>query len=174
MSIAPTLQRYLASQHIDYDLVAHQATLSSMHTAGACQIPADRLAKGVVLRTGEGYVLAVLPACHRLRRSDLTGRFGKACALATEHELDQLFPDCVHGAVPAIGECYGLDVIVEDRMRDAPEVYFEAGDHATLVHLSQMQFARLTAHAPHGHFTSAADLKFLHHLPQTGPGTSNR
>jgi len=154
VSIAPTLQRYLASHHIDYDLVAHQATASSMHTAGACQIPADRLAKGVVLRTGDGYVLAVLPACLRVRCGDLTGRFGKACALATEHELDQLFPDCVHGAVPAVGECYGLDVVVEDSLHDAPEVYFEAGDHTTLVHLSQAQFARLTAHAPHGCFTT--------------------
>ena len=156
MSIAPILQRYLASHHIDYDLIAHQATASSMHTAGACQIPADRLAKGVVLRTGDGYVLAVLPACQRLRRGDLTGRFGKACTLASEHELDQLFPDCVHGAVPAVGECYGLDVVVEDSLRDAPEVYFEAGDHTTLVHLSQAQFARLTAHAPHGRFTTTS------------------
>jgi Ala-tRNA(Pro) deacylase len=154
--IAPTLQRYLASRHIDYDLVAHKATMSSMHTAGACQIPADHLAKGVVLRTSEGYMLAVLPACHRLRRSDLTGRFGKECVLATEHELDQLYPDCAHGAVPAVGECYGLDVVVEDSMHEPPEVYFEGGDHATLVHLSQAQFARLTAHAPRGHFTTPA------------------
>jgi Ala-tRNA(Pro) deacylase len=156
VSIAPTLQRYLTNRHINYDLVAHQATMSSMHTAGACRIPADRLAKAVVLRTGDGYMLAVLPASHRIRRSDLKARFGSDCALATEHELDQLFPDCAHGAIPAVGECYGLDVVIEDSMRDPPDVYFESGDHATVVHMSQEQYARLTADAPHGCFTTSA------------------
>jgi Ala-tRNA(Pro) deacylase len=154
VSIAQTLQKYLARQHVDYDLVAHAATLSSSATAGACRIPPDRLAKGVVLRTGDGYVLAVLPACHRLRCGNLRARFGKDCALATEHELDQLFSDCAHGAVPPVGECYGLDVILDDSMREQPEIYFEGGDHATLVHMSQRHFARLTANAPHGCFTT--------------------
>jgi len=154
VSIAPILQRYLASRHIDYDLIAHELTLSSAGTAGACHIPADRLAKGVVLRTGDGYVLAVLPACHRLCRGHLRARFGRDCALATEHELGQLFPDCVHGAVPPVGECYGLDVILDDSVREQPEIYFEGGDHATLVHMTQPQFARLTGNAPHGCFTT--------------------
>jgi Ala-tRNA(Pro) deacylase len=154
VSIAPTLQKFFARRHVDYDLVAHAVTLSSSATAGACRIPVDRLAKGVVLRTGDGYVLAVLPACHRLRRGDLRARFGKNCALATEHELDQLFPDCAHGAVPPVAECYGLDVILDDSMREQPEIYFEGGDHASLVHMSQLQFARLMANAPHGRFTT--------------------
>jgi Ala-tRNA(Pro) deacylase len=154
VSIAATLQKYLAGRHVDYDLVAHAASLSSSATAGACGILPDRLAKGVVLRTGDGYVLAVLPAGHRLRCGDLRARFGKDCALATEHELDQLFPDCAHGAVPPVGECYGLDVILDDCMREQPEIYLEGGDHATLVHMSQLQFARLTANAPHGCFTT--------------------
>jgi Ala-tRNA(Pro) deacylase len=153
MSIAPTLQNYLTARHVDYDLVAHQATASSMHTASTCHIPADRLAKGVVLRAGDGYVIAVLLASHRISRGDLRRRFGKACALATEHELDQLFPDCAHGAVPPLGECYGLDVVIEDTVSEPPDIYFEAGDHATLVHVSQAQFERLMAHAPHGCFT---------------------
>lgn len=156
MSIALTLQRYLASRHIDYCVVAHQTTLSSKHTAGACRIPADHLAKGVVLRTGEGYVLAVLPASHRLKREDLKRRFGKRCAFATEHELDQLFPDCAHGAVPAVGECYGLDVMVDESLYDPPDVYFEGGDHTTVVRISQAQFARLTENALHGYFTTRA------------------
>jgi Ala-tRNA(Pro) deacylase len=154
MPIAPTLGHYLANRHVDYDLVAHQATASSLHTAGTCDIPADRLAKGVVLRAGDGYVLVVLPASHRISRGDLKARFGRDCEFATEHELDQLFPDCAHGAVPPLGDCYGLDVLVEDSMREPPEIYFEAGDHATLVHMSQAQFERLTAHAPHGCFTA--------------------
>jgi Ala-tRNA(Pro) deacylase len=152
MSIAPTLRTYLASKHVDYDLVEHQATDSSERTAAESRIPADRLAKGVVLRTNEGYVVVVLPASCRLRHGDLRGAFGRDCTLASEHELDQLFPDCAHGAVPPLGESYGLDVLVDDRLTEQPDVYLESGDHATLVHMSQVQFAKLMASAQHGRF----------------------
>jgi Ala-tRNA(Pro) deacylase len=152
MSIAPTLRNYLARKHVEYDLVAHAATEASMPTAEACRIPADCLAKGVVLRTGDGYVLVILAASYRIRRAELKEKLGEKVALATEHELDQLFGDCAHGAVPGIGECYGLDIMVDDSIRAQPEVYFEGGDHTTLVHMSGAQFARLTADAPHGSF----------------------
>jgi len=152
MSIAPTLQSYLASKHIDYDLIAHQATDSSERTAAECRIPADRLAKGVVLRISEGYMVVVLPASCRLRHGDLKEAFGRDCTLASEHELDQLFPDCAHGAVPPLGESYGLDVLLDDRLAAQPDVYLESGDHATLVHVNQAQFARLMANARHGCF----------------------
>jgi Ala-tRNA(Pro) deacylase len=147
MTIAPTLQKHLARKHIEYDLVPHPPTMSSIPTARACYVPAYLLAKGVVLRTREGYVLAVLPASHRLRRADLKGQFGEDFALATEHELDQLFRDCAHGAVPPVGECYGLDVVVEDSIREQPDIYFEGGDHTTVAQMCRAQFARLTADA---------------------------
>jgi len=152
MPIAPTLQNYLARKHVEYELVAHTATAASMPTAAACHIAPDALAKAVVLRIRNGYVLAVMPASCRIRHAELKETLGEEFALATEQELDQLFADCARGAIPAIGECYGLDVVIEDSIREQPGVYFEGGDHSTVVHVSQAQFARLTANAPHGHF----------------------
>jgi Ala-tRNA(Pro) deacylase len=146
--IARTLQTHLDHKHIEYDLIPHAPTAASMPTAEASRIPGDCLAKGVVLRGRDGYLLAVLPASHRLRLADLRDQLGEHYVFATEHELDQLFPDCAHGAVPPVGECYGLDLVVEDSIRRQPDVYLEGGDHATLVHVSQAQFARLTADAP--------------------------
>ena len=99
-------------------------------------------------------MLAVLPASRRISRVDLKAELGEDFALATENELEQLFEDCVLGAIPPIGECYGLDAVVETTVCDQPDVYFEGGDHATLVHVSQAQFAELTGHAPHAHFAA--------------------
>jgi Ala-tRNA(Pro) deacylase len=73
--------------------------------------------------------------------------------LADERDLGRLFQDCAPGAVPPIGECYGLDVIVDDSIQQQPEVYLESGDHETLVHMSQTQFARVMAQAQHGRFS---------------------
>jgi Ala-tRNA(Pro) deacylase len=71
MSIAPTLQRYLTAENVQYDVIPHDPTVSSTRTAEACRISGDRLAKAIVLRRNAGYMLAVLPASHHLRLSDL-------------------------------------------------------------------------------------------------------
>jgi Ala-tRNA(Pro) deacylase len=152
MAIAPTLQKYL-DQNVTYEVIPHEPTLSSMHTAEACHISGDGLAKGIVLRRDDGYMLAVLPASHHIRLSDLRRQIGNNVDLAGEMEIDQLFRDCAHGAVPPVGECYGLDVIVDDSIQEQPEVYLESGDHETLLHMSQAQFARVTAQAQHGRFS---------------------
>ena len=70
MTIAPTLQTYL-DQNVTYDLIPHEAAMTSMRTAQACHIPGDCLAKGIVLRRNSGYALAVLPASHHIHWPDL-------------------------------------------------------------------------------------------------------
>ena len=152
MAIAPTFQRYL-DQHVMYGVIAHEPTTSAMRTAQARHIPGDCLAKGVVLRDDSGYMLAVLPASHHIRMSGLRLQFGNDVELAGEGEIDELFHDCAHGAVPPIGECYGLDTIVDDAIDGQGDVYLEAGDHMTLVRLTHAQFAKLTADARHGRFS---------------------
>ena len=95
-----------------------------------------------------------LPASHRLNLPDLKEKLGADLVMANETEINRLFADCAHGAVPAVGRCYGLDLIVDDSIRAQPEIYIEAGDHETLLHLTHAQFERLTANAPHGRFST--------------------
>jgi Ala-tRNA(Pro) deacylase len=155
MSIAPTFQQYLTAENIKYDVIPHQPTMSSMRTAEACQISEDCLAKGVVLRRdrGEGYLLAVLPASHHVQLSGLRDEFGEDVQMAEEAEIDRLFWDCAHGAVPPVGRCYGLPVVVDESINAQPEIYMEAGDHRTLVHVGRAQFAHMTVDARHGRFS---------------------
>jgi Ala-tRNA(Pro) deacylase len=152
MSIAPTLQRHLDS-NVTYDVITHETTMSSTRTAQACHVPGDALAKAIVLRRDGGYMLAVLPSSHHIRLGDLKREIGEDVGLANEGEIRPLFPDCALGAVPPVGECYGLDVIVDDSIREPPDVYLEGGDHMTLVHVDRAQFARLMAEARHGRFS---------------------
>jgi len=105
------------------------------------------------LRHDGGYLLAVLPASHHIHLADLRRQVGDDVDLADEQEISSLFPDCAFGAVPPVGECYGLDVIVDDSMQERPDVYLEGGDHMTLVHMDQAQFSRLMAEARHGRFS---------------------
>jgi Ala-tRNA(Pro) deacylase len=153
MTVAPTLQKYL-DQSVTYDLIPHAPTLSSTRTAEACHVPGEALAKAVVLRRDGGYMMAVLPASRHLHMSALKSQLGHHVDLASEKEIAELFVDCDIGAIPPLGECYGLDVIVDDSIDARGDIYLEGGDHATLIRMTGEQFARLTAKAWHGHFST--------------------
>src|SRR5947209_9691141 len=152
MPLAPTLQKHL-DQNVTYEVMTHDPTMSSRRTAQACRVSGDRLAKAIVLRRDGGYMLAILPASHHIRLADLRTQLGEDVDLAAEGEIDALFGDCAQGAVPPVGDCYGLDVIVDDSIDRQSDVYLEAGDHATLIHLNHAEFAKLTADARHGRFS---------------------
>jgi Ala-tRNA(Pro) deacylase len=152
MTIAPTLQKHLDS-NVTYDMITHEPTMSSSRTAQACHVPGDYLAKAIVLRHNGGYMLAVVPATHHADLHELKRQIGDDVVLADEAEIRRLFPDCTLGAIPPIGTCYELDVIIDDSIEQQPEIYLEGGDHTTLVHLSRMQFQQLMADARHGRFS---------------------
>src|SRR3954447_3934281 len=141
MGIALTLKQYLDGQHAPYDVMVHERTA----TARACEVRAACLAKGVLLRDGRGYLLAVLPASRQL----------DAAALATEEEAGAVFRDCASGAVPPIGPAYGLETVVEERLLAEADVYFEGGDHESLVHVRGEAFRELVCGARHGRFAHA-------------------
>jgi Ala-tRNA(Pro) deacylase len=70
--------------------------------------------------------------------------------LATDRELVELFKDCEPGAWPPLGPAYGIDTILDQSLVEATDIYFEAGDHRALVHLSGGDFIKLMANALRG------------------------
>ena len=79
---------------------------------------------------------------------------GRPLSLADEDEIGRMFPDCELGAVPPVGDPYGLPVMVDDALAVQPDIYFEAGDHLSLLHVSGEQFADLMQDVQHGRFSS--------------------
>ncbi len=153
MTIGRKLKEYLADARVDYDLVEHPRTECSSRTAQAAHIPGDRLAKGVVLQHDDGYVLAVVPSTHRVEVGSLERTFGCNLDFATEPEIADLFSDCRLGAIPPTGAAYDVTTVVDDSLTGQPEVWFEGGDHRTLVHVSGDGFRRLMAEARHAHIS---------------------
>jgi Ala-tRNA(Pro) deacylase len=121
MSIAVTLARYLTQQGVPYDVVQHPHTVTASESAKASHVPIDRLAKAVVLKGEDGYMLAVLPASGHIQFGDLRRQLGTDVAMANEDQVEALFRDCERGAVPALGAAYGLKVIVDESLVKEPE-----------------------------------------------------
>jgi Ala-tRNA(Pro) deacylase len=156
MGIALTLQEYLNDQSISYEVMTHELTNSSTRTAQASHVPGDRLAKGVVLTKEGGFVMAVLPASCQVRLDVIEEMLRCPVSLATEDEINGLFPDCEVGAVPPIGAAYALHSVVDESLEQQADLYLEGGDHRSLIHINHAQFHELMKDAPHGHIGKRA------------------
>ncbi|MBL0371535.1 aminoacyl-tRNA deacylase [Rhizobium sp. KVB221] len=143
MTIAKKLRDYIEGAGVAYDTVAHHRTSNSSQSAQAARVPGNRLAKSVVVHHEMGYVLAVVPSTHRIELSTLQDVVKKRLGLASEEEVSTLFADCDIGAVPPLGPAYDVPVILDESLNGASEVYFEGGDHKTLVHVTGSNFRNL-------------------------------
>lgn len=153
MGIAMTMHEYLENNHVPYDVAKHARTGNSAMTARVSHVPGHSLAKGVVLKWDGGYVLAVLPASRQVDLKKMRDIIGEKVELASEEETVSLFPDCKEGAVPIFGVPYKIASVVEEDLMDGSDVYFEGGDHRTLVHVSHDGFEHLMYGMPRGHIS---------------------
>lgn len=158
MTIANSIKEDLDQMGIHYDVVDHPQSDSSRGSAYSAHIPAEQLAKGVVLKDEQGYVLAVLPATRNLNLKTLEDHLGRRLELEDEQVLPKLFPDCKLGAVPAIGSAYDMDTIVDKSLLSASEIYFESGDHEKLIHIKEGEFEKLMQGAKYDRFSMRDEL----------------
>ncbi len=155
MTMSLTLEEYLNQHNASYDLIPHPHTGSSMETAEEAHVPGMRLAKAVVIRDDDRYLMVVVPSAEHVDMTVLRQQFGHAVVLASEAELADLFPDCEVGAVPPLGAAWGVDTFVDETLLAESEVFFEAGDHEAVVRVTGDQFERLLEDAERGYFGRA-------------------
>lgn len=156
MTIAKTLKTHLESEGVPFESVPHPRTYTASHTAQSAHVPGDNLAKAVVIHHEEGYVLAVVPASHRIDLPALQEVIDRRMGLASESELDRLFPDCDQGAAPPVGAAYGVPTVLDTSLEGREEVWFEGGDHRTLIKVSGAGFDRLMQDARRARFSHHA------------------
>ena len=155
MAIAPSVAAYLEERHIAYETIAHPASNCSRETAMSAHVPDDHLAKAVLLRNGESYLLVVIPANDWVDLDRVRDEMATDYHLASESEIESLFVDCKPGAVPPVGQPYGLETLLDISLTSLALVYFEAGDHERLIRLPNTQFMEMLRGCRQGHFSSS-------------------
>jgi len=154
MGVAITLESFLKTKAIDYELKEHSYTEGSFHTAQVAEVPSHHLVKGVVFRDEDlHYTMAVIPADHRILRHTLNQLLDRHLEMADEDELDDIFFDCEHGAIPSFGQAYGLNIIWDESLSSCSDLWIEAGDHEHLIHLNSQDFQRLMKNHMHDHIS---------------------
>jgi Ala-tRNA(Pro) deacylase len=153
MAIAETVKNYLDQKPVHFDLVSHPHSGSSHESAQSSHVREDHIAKGVIFKDSSGYAMVIVPAANYVEMKHMRKELNRELELVEEDEFAKLFPDCELGAIPALGPAYKVETFLDDSLTSLANVYFEAGDHEHLVHLSGDDFKALLSGVRHGHYS---------------------
>jgi Ala-tRNA(Pro) deacylase len=146
------LDDLLVSRHISFQRLPHRRTYTANRMAQALHVKGREVAKTVLLRAGQGHILAVLPATHQIDLEQLREDLGDPrIELAAEEEMDRLFPDCERGAVPPFGSLYQVPTIMDESLVEDESIVFEGPDHEQAIRISLQDYEAIE-HPQHGHF----------------------
>jgi Ala-tRNA(Pro) deacylase len=117
----------------------HPLAYTARDTARTEHVPPRSFAKVVVVHSEDGFAMAVLPADRIVDLEELRMAFGaRHLRLATERELDELFPDCELGAMAPFGNgtLSELPIWVDGLLLAEETISFNAGTHRDVVQMS--------------------------------------
>jgi Ala-tRNA(Pro) deacylase len=119
------IRDFLQAHSVRFEVLLHPPSHSAAHLAGSVHVPGRFVAKSVLVRAGESYALAVLPATHRIDVDRLAEVLClEKLRIATEAEVETIFADCEPGALPPFGRLYGLTTIVDASLSGGAEIVF--------------------------------------------------
>jgi Ala-tRNA(Pro) deacylase len=148
---------YLERSAIPHEIIKHPPAFTAHTVATSVHVPDHEIAKTLIMRADDRFVMLVLPADHRLDDHSIRSVLGvRHASLAQEKDLGQIFPDCEIGAMPPFGNLYGLQVIVDASLADDAEIVFNACTHTHAIRMRTADYLRLVhpfvasiSHAPH-------------------------
>ncbi|MFI5173840.1 MAG: aminoacyl-tRNA deacylase [Terriglobia bacterium] len=144
MSITNRLKEYLEANGVSYTHCTHRLAYTAQGVAAAQHVKGREMAKTVILRSADKFLMAVLPASHKVDIAALEHVLPfDHITLATESEFAVLFPDSEVGAMAPFGQLYGLPVFVDTLLTHDTEIVFNAGTHVDTIRMSYADFDRL-------------------------------
>lgn len=136
---------YLDEHGVDYEVIKHPERFTAAAEARAAGIGPQDAAKDVVVRRGDTYILAVIPASERLDLKKVRALLDTddRPRLATETEIAADFPEFEVGALPPFGPIHDIPEIVDRRLLDHDRVLCAGGDHRHSLRIDPNEIVRI-------------------------------
>jgi Ala-tRNA(Pro) deacylase len=144
MALSEKLRVFLEENRAEYTHTVHPLAYTAREVASAERLPAREVAKTVVVFGDDGFHMMVLPANRVVDFQEVRVTLGLSHArMATEEELRVLFPDCELGAMPPMGNLYGIPVYLDSSLAGEPTIAFNGGTHRDEVHMRTADYREL-------------------------------
>ncbi len=138
------LKEFLDDHGVKYVTMIHSKAYTAQEIAATCHIPGKLFAKTVILKADGKFVMAVLPATHRVN-TELFRQIShtKKVELASEEEFEGLFPKSEIGAMPPMGNLYDLPTYVEGSLTKDEDICFNATTHSEVIKMKYADYENL-------------------------------
>ena len=141
---AEKLKKFLDDNKVKYVSIKHSLAYTAQEIAASAHIHGRELAKTVIVKLDGKPAMAVLPASRRIDTDRLRrAALARSVELATERELEDLFPGCALGAMPPFGNLYDMKVYADAVLAKDEEIAFNAGSHTELIRMAYKSFEGL-------------------------------
>jgi Ala-tRNA(Pro) deacylase len=141
---------------VPYTVLPHTRAFTARAEAAVMAVSPRNWAKVVVVFADGEPIQAVVPADCEVDFERLAEVIGVLqVRMATEDELDWLYPDCEAGAMPPFGPLFRQLVFIDERLTEDDEIVFNAGTFDDAVAMRYEDFAALT-HPRVGRFAQLA------------------
>ncbi len=135
---------FLDKSKIKYKVTKHEPTFTAQQMAAVEHEPGKYVAKPVIVKADDKYVMCVLPACYKIDLKALKGQLkAKKVELAEEKEIGKMFDDCELGAEPPFGNLYDLSTIIDKALEKDDHITFQGGTHEKAIRMSMEDYLRL-------------------------------
>lgn len=138
------LKDYLEDHKVKYVSINHSPAYTAQEIAQAAHITGQEMVKTVIIKVDGQMKMVVLPATEKIDFDALKDIIhANKVELASEYEFNTRFPDCELGAMPPVGDLFGMDVLMAKSLTSKDQIAFNAGTHTELIKLSAKDFKEL-------------------------------
>jgi Ala-tRNA(Pro) deacylase len=143
MKIPQRLIDCLQQNKIRYEVLEHPEAVTAQRIAQAEHVKGRHHAKVVMIKSGDQHVMMAIPADHQIDLQKASSAIGQPAVLDREQQFKSLFPDCAVGAMPPLGNLYGVPTYVDKRLAEQDYIVFEAGTHSEAIKLSYRDYEKI-------------------------------
>jgi len=135
---------FLDKSKVKYKVTKHEPAFTAQQMAAVEHEPGKYVAKPVIVKADDKYVMCVLPACYKIDLKALKNQLkARKVELAEEKEIGKMFDDCELGAEPPFGNLYDLSTIIDKALEKDDHITFQGGTHEKAIRMSMEDYLRL-------------------------------
>jgi Ala-tRNA(Pro) deacylase len=147
-SVFDRLQARLQAGGVAFTVLRHEPVYTSEQAATVRGVPLASGAKALILKAGEGFVMAVVPADRKLDSKKARTALGsRSIRFASREEVEQL-TGLQPGSIPPFGSLFNLATHCDPALGESASINFNAGDHAISVQMTYADYIALERPAP--------------------------
>jgi len=170
MSLPEIIKNELVSNEVSYEIISSDSQLSFLADAKESGIPAEQLARTLVIQTQGRTQLLVLRASDLLDFSMLSDAFGNKIKLVDNYINN--IPGCSAESRLPLATVSDIDVVIDSALLKESRIHIDSGSAGNFIKLSGDDYVRLNKNAIIGSFSCPPER--LYNIDHHDDGEDNK